>query len=105
KKVGRLKSIDRLLPRSVEAGINTARVRHPAILASGYNVDVAAFNVKVLEGQFLPTVSLNGSVSHSAGGGDPTQGPGGMANGTAASITATLSVPIYQGGLPDSQVR
>ena len=68
------------------SGIATGRARHPAILASGYNVDVAAFNVKVLEGQLLPTVSVDGTVSS----GTDQQGPGtGTTN--SAAIMARLT--------------
>jgi outer membrane protein len=98
--LGKLRSIAKLLPRSVDSGIATGRARHPAILASGYNVDVAAFNVKVLEGQLLPTVSVDGTFST----GTDQQGPGSGTTNSAA-VMARLSVPIYQGGLPSAQIR
>jgi outer membrane protein len=100
KALGRLMPIDQLLPRTVEAGIEKGRARHPAILATGYNVDVAGFNVKFLEGQLLPSLTLDGTVSRSI----DAQGPGtGVSD--SASLMARLSVPIYQGGLPSSQIR
>jgi len=100
KNLGKLRAIDKLLPKSVDAGIATSRARHPAILASAYNIDIAAYNVKVLEGQLLPTVSVDGTLSSST----DQQGPGtGTTN--SAALMARLSVPIYQAGLPSAQIR
>jgi outer membrane protein len=100
KSLGKLMSIDKLLPRTVDGGIGTGRKRHPAILATGYNVDVAAFNVKFLEGQLLPSLTLDGTVQRSTDGNGP-----GTGTTDSGSIMARLSVPIYQGGLPSSQIR
>jgi len=89
----------RLLPKSTEATIAAGQSRHPAIRAASYNVDTAAFNVKVIEGQLLPTVSLQGQLAH----GDDTSNIGSW--GSSATITANLSVPIYEGGVVYSQTR
>jgi outer membrane protein len=60
-------------------------------------MDVAAFNVAVTEGSLLPSVSVEGSLSHGAG----------SASGTTntAAIVGRASVPIYSGGLTSSKVR
>jgi len=90
---------NRVLPKSVDAAIQVGQKNHPAILAAGYNVDTAAFNVKSIEGQLLPSVSLQGSASHS----DETSTGNSWAN--SATITAQMTVPIYEGGVVYSQAR
>ncbi|WEK48949.1 MAG: TolC family outer membrane protein [Candidatus Kaistia colombiensis] len=89
----------RMLPKSESATVSSGQSRHPAIRAASYNVDTAAFNVKVIEGQLLPTVSLQGQLAHS----DDTSGTGTWND--SATITANLSVPIYEGGVVYSQTR
>jgi outer membrane protein len=71
---------------------------HPGILAAGYNIDIAEFNVKVVEGSLLPTVGLSGTLSHA----DST---GGGTYSDTASVMARLSMPIYSGGQTASKVR
>ncbi|MEM6464073.1 MAG: TolC family outer membrane protein [Pseudomonadota bacterium] len=77
------------LDRAVQAGLR----EHPNILGAQYSVDAAAFGVKALEGSLLPSVSLNGSVNYSDGG------------TTASSVSANVSVPIYQAGEASARVR
>ncbi|WP_244540266.1 TolC family outer membrane protein [Kaistia soli] len=90
---------DRLLPKSLDSAIATGLKNHPAILTASFNVDTAAFNVKSIEGQLLPTVSLQGSVSHL----DEQSSVGAWSN--SASLTANLTVPLYEGGVVYSQAR
>lgn len=89
----------RLLAKSAEAAVSAGQSRHPAIRAASYNVDTAAFNVKVIEGQLLPTVSVQGQLAHN----DDSSNTGSWGN--SATITANLSVPIYEGGVVYSQTR
>jgi outer membrane protein len=91
-------SIAKGLPRSAEEVTSLAMNRNPAVIASQYNVDVGGFNVSVLEGGLLPSVSVTGSLSRSTGGATP-----GATD--SASIMGRLSVPIYEGGAISSQVR
>ena len=99
KSLGAAKPIDALLSRSLNAAIADALTRHPSILAAGYNIDIAEYNVKVVEGSLLPTVSLSGTVSHR----DDTSLPGTWQD--SATAMAKLTVPIYSGGLTASKVR
>lgn len=94
-----IRSVDALLPNSVDHALDVGRKTHPTVLAAGYNIDIASYNVKVLEGSLLPTVSLEGDVSRSI-----DSQPG---NGTtdSASIMGVITVPIYQAGLPSSEIR
>jgi outer membrane protein len=86
------------LPRSEEEVTSLAMNRNPKVIASQYGVDAEAFNVSVLEGGLLPSVSVTGSVSRSTGGTTP-----GITN--SASVMGRLTVPIYEGGAVSSQVR
>ncbi len=91
----------KIMPKSVDTALKSGQKKHPAILASTFNVDVAAFNVKVLEGQSLPTVNLGGSVGTTF---SPTS-PSGAGRLDSATVSLNLSVPIYTGGQISSQVR
>ncbi len=81
------------LPSSTTAAVEIGLREHPAILSAQYTVDAASFNVKSLEGTFLPNVSVQGTVQHSQYG------------YTTGIIQGNVSVPIYQGGLASAQVR
>jgi outer membrane protein len=99
KSLGAAKPIDNLLAKTLNAALADAMTSHPQILAAGYNIDIADYNVKIAEGALLPTVSLSGTLTHAEGSSVPTQ------NGDSATAVARLSVPIYQGGEAASKVR
>lgn len=86
------------LPPSVERAMSVAQDNHPAIQSSIHNVDVAQYNVKTLEGQFLPGVSLNGQVGR-------TYDTGTADYADQAQVTLNVDIPIYQGGRVSAQVR
>ena len=73
------------IPASSQAAVAVGLREHPDIVSAGHGAEAAAFRVKAAEGAALPGVSLSGSVSH----GDDAR--------TSASVSARLSVPIYQG--------
>ncbi len=91
--------IDRGLPASPEAASADALANHPAIKAALYNVDVALLNVKIAEGAFLPSFTVQAGLSQSLPVFPAT------AATASASVTGRLSVPLYSGGRTDSQVR
>lgn len=95
--------VAKLLPKSLNGAIAIAAEQHPAILATEYLVDAAGFSVKSAEGQLLPQVSASAGLSQ----GYRNTTPGSLADGNAASATigATLTVPIYQGGRVAATVR
>ncbi len=96
--LGAAKPVENLLSKNLNAALADAMTYHPSILAASYNIDISEFNVKVEEGALLPTVSLQGSLSHQDGAGEGN-------NGNSASAVASLSVPIYSGGNTSSLVR
>jgi outer membrane protein len=96
------------LPGSIAEAVAIAAREHPAILATEHLVDAAGFVVKSAEGTLLPSLSANAGVS--TGFRDSTSLPGvgvGSQDGTSnsATIGATLSIPIYQGGRAAAVVR
>lgn len=105
-----------LMPTSIASALAISQKEHPAILATLYTVDAAAFQVKSAEGQLLPTVSLTGGVDdqYSLTSTHPNLSASGLPgvspkvetqNQATASVGARLTIPIYQGGLVSSQVR
>src|SRR4051794_25677449 len=58
-------NVDRYTPPKREEAIALAFKEHPAVLAAGFDVDVASTNIHVAESTLLPTITLQGSASHS----------------------------------------
>jgi len=93
--------VDRLIPATEAAAIDTTIHEHPAILGASYDVDVAAVSIKLAESSLLPSMSVRGSVSRSFQS-DPTLST--MAT-DQASVMGQVNVPIYDGGTASSQTR
>lgn len=93
--------VDRYLPRTREDATALAFRQHPAVLAAGFDVDVATTSIKVAESSLLPTVTLQGSVSKSR---DSDQTLGTFAT-DQASVIGQVTAPIYDGGTAASQTR
>ena len=93
--------VDRLSPRNLAGALARARTEHPTITTATYNVDVAAYQVKVAEGALLPTLTLQGAANkqHNSTTSLTT------ASTFSAQATAQLSVPIYQGGQEYATIR
>lgn len=93
--------VDGLLPRSRDDATNLAFHSHPAVLAAGFDVDVASTTIRVAESSLYPTVTLQGSASRSR---DSDQTLGTFAT-DQASILGQVTAPIYDGGTAASQTR
>jgi outer membrane protein len=93
--------VDRLLPGSREDAITLAQKQHPAVLAAGFDVDVASTTIRIAEGTLLPTITLQGSASRS----NQTDETLGTRRTDQASVGAQMSAPIYDGGTAASQTR
>ncbi|MGF6171773.1 outer membrane channel protein TolC [Ensifer sp. 4252] len=87
------------LPRSLDQAVALGLRQHPTILAAQYNVDTAGYQVKSAEGTMLPGVSIQGQV------GRVTGNSGDGIDSNTSSVTARLTVPIYQGGAEYGQIR
>jgi outer membrane protein len=96
--------LGKLLPKNLSQAIDVALVRHPAILATQHLVDAAGHTVNSAEGAMLPGVTASAGVTSSFR--DSTPGsPGADGTATSATIGATLTIPLYQGGRVSAQVR
>jgi outer membrane protein len=93
--------VDRLLPQSRDDATGLAYKGHPAVIAAGFDVDVASTTIRVAESSLLPLVTLQGSASR-ASQSDPTLGTFGT---DQASIVGQVTAPIYDGGLGAAQTR
>lgn len=91
------------LPRSLDAAYGLAAVQHPAIVATSYLVDAAAFSVKTAEGALFPQLNATAGVARNWRRTDPAGFSDGVID--SASIGAQITVPIYQGGRVSAQVR
>jgi outer membrane protein len=91
--------IDRLLPKTLAAALTISFAENPAIVAAFHNVDAAELQVKIAEAALGPTVNLQGQVQQ--------QYDTRLSNDQlfTASVTATLTVPIYEGGAAYAEVR
>ncbi|MFO1125488.1 MAG: TolC family outer membrane protein [Methylocystis sp.] len=92
-------AVDRLLPKSREEAERIAQTEHPFILAALHDADAADLDIKALESDFMPKLSIVGDIftqTDLAGIGNRNVG---------AKILGHLNVPIYEGGLTSSRVR
>jgi outer membrane protein len=94
-------TVDRFGPRNREDAIQISYTQHPAVMAAGFDVDVASTSIRVAESSLMPTITLQGSASKSRDN-DPTLGT--RATDQASAIAA-LNQPIYDGGTAASQTR
>jgi outer membrane protein len=93
--------VDRLSPGGLVEATEVAGKEHPAVVAAGFDVDVAQTTIKVAESSLLPTVTAQANVSRSKES-DSTLGTFGT---DQASIIGQINVPIYDGGTAASQTR
>ncbi|HVV91962.1 MAG TPA: TolC family outer membrane protein [Hyphomicrobiales bacterium] len=91
---------DRLLPRGGQnAAVAFALRNHPAVLVALHTVDVDQYQVKIAEGALLPSVTVTGSA------GQQWESSTQVKQINDASVVASLTVPIYQGGGEYAAVR
>ena len=93
------KPLDKLLPKTIASALNLGLREHPAIIAALHATDAAELQVKVAQGELYPSVDVTGSVQQRYD--YSTKGDERL----SASVVATLSVPIYQGGEVSARVR
>src|SRR5947209_10721325 len=94
-------TVDRYLPRNRDDATNMAFKEHPAVMAAGFDVDVASTTIRVAESSLMPTITLQGSASR-ASEADPTSS---TLRTDQASVIGSLTQPIYDGGTAASQTR
>ncbi|MCE2510578.1 MAG: TolC family outer membrane protein [Alphaproteobacteria bacterium] len=87
------------LPEVRETALQRAANYYPGVIAAAFDEKAARETVNAVEGELLPTVSLNGEVSRAReqfSSADDTE---------RAEITAQLTVPLYQAGAVHSRLR
>ncbi len=87
-----------LIPASLGEAVAAGQNGHPVILASINQADAQTFAVKQIEGELLPTVSIEGNVQHNESF-DTSTDP------NVASIVGRVTIPLYQGGAVAARVR
>src|SRR3954466_206648 len=66
-------TVDRFGPRNREDAIQISFTEHPAVMAAGFDVDVASTSIRVAESSLMPSITVQGSASKSRDN-DPTLG-------------------------------
>ena len=87
------------LPRNQGEAVNRALKDHPAIAAALHGVDAQMLQIKVVEGELYPTVSVAGSVTR--------RYDSSVSNDvrTTASVVGSVSIPLYDGGSAYARTR
>lgn len=88
----------RLIPEQLTQAVTVGQNGHPIVLASIHQADAQAFLVKQIEGETLPSLSLEGTVQQGYSF-DQRQSE------VSATIGGRLSIPLYQGGAVSARVR
>jgi TolC family type I secretion outer membrane protein len=86
------------LPLSEEEVVNLSQ-QQPLVLAAKFIVDATKDDIDTQFSELLPSVSLQGTVSHT----DEQQSD--RDHASDGTILGVVTVPLYQAGAPDSRVR
>jgi outer membrane protein len=81
-----------LIPGSLQQATIVGQNGHPVILAAVHQVDAQGYDVKQIEGELLPTVSIEGTVEHDESF-DTSVDP------NSVSIAGRVSIPIFPPGV------
>ncbi len=97
-------SLSAFLPPAIEDAFETAEQSNAQILGAEYAERASASRVAVARSSRLPTVTATGSVGFN---GSTLSGPGGAFDDYQRSVSGrvTVAVPLFTGGLINSQVR
>ncbi len=88
-----------LVPGTLDQALQISEESQPLIRQAQHLVDAAIFGSKAIEGEMLPTVSVDGSVSR-------TWNPSSNVDiSDSASVIGRVSIPLYQAGSVSSRVR
>jgi outer membrane protein len=95
------RSMEELLPKSLNDAISTAIAAHPGVVSALHQVDAAEMAVKVAESALSPTLSVNAQVANQY---DSFLGIPGTSQ-FSASASGQLNIPLYQGGAEYASIR
>ena len=88
------------VPSDFDAALDEALLENPGIRAAAYSLQAAEANVAAAKAEFLP--SLRATASY--GGSSEFDRLGDLGDNTRLTAGATLSVPLFTGGLNSSRV-
>jgi hypothetical protein len=88
------------MPATREEMLSLAACGNPNIISAGFTEFAARDNIDVVRGQSLPQVSATGDLNRASSAGTITS-----ATMATATITATMTMPLYEGGVIYSQTR
>ncbi len=88
-----------MVPTSLDQALLIGQADHPDIRAARFSVDIAAAGVKIAQGELLPSLALKGSLTHA----NDYKSADDEYND--ASIVASLTIPLYEGGEVHARVR
>jgi TolC family type I secretion outer membrane protein len=91
-----------VLPATREEALTLAAQNNPNVISANFTELAARDNIDVVRGQLLPTISLVGDLNRNI---TPSTVSLRQFRSDTASITAQLTVPLYEGGLIWSQTR
>jgi len=92
------------LPATARASEDIGLGAHPSIRAARSAERAAVYNIRIINADKLPTVSLGSSLDGQLN--DTTDGfDARLGNRFSAGVSLTLNAPIYQGGRVDSRIR
>jgi outer membrane protein/adhesin transport system outer membrane protein len=87
------------LPANLQETLNALQDDNPDLIAARFEAQAATDDIALARGDLLPTLSLDGRVAHN----EENSAPG--VDTDSASITAQLTIPLYQAGGPSARVR
>lgn len=87
------------LPTSQDDTIKQARVSNPQVIASRFTERAAVADIDVVKGELYPSINLEGDLSR----GNDTSSTDSRRE--SASITARVSMPLYQAGGVSARIR
>ncbi|AVO45061.1 TolC family outer membrane protein [Phreatobacter cathodiphilus] len=94
------RTIERLLPRSLDAAIIAGQSEHPSIRGARHGADAQLLQVRIAESALYPTLGLSASVTRAA---EQSSSSGQSLSG---SLGVTLTIPIFaNGGRDYSTIR
>lgn len=89
------------VPADFDSALDVALIDNPSIRAAGYDLQAAEANVAAAKAEYLP--SLRATASYGGANNDFDRF-GDIADNTRLTAGATLSVPLFTGGLNSSRV-
>jgi len=86
-------------PESLEAALQMGMNNNPDIAAAKFQEESSKYAIRATSGKLLPSLTVNGSLSHTDSQSSATQW------GEKGAVSAKLTIPLYQSGAVYSSVR